>query len=326
MPAATPLRRLTVAQYRQSIADLLGPSITLPDDLEADTEVDGFVALGAARTTPSARGVDQYAAAAYALAHQVLSDETSRPTFVGCSPASPNDGACARQFVARFGRRTFRRPLADGEIERYASLFEGAVAVIGDFHASLEYVVSAMLQSPHFLYRSEIGQPDPIDPTRRVLDPFELAARLSYFFWNTTPDDVLLEAAAKGETLTDDGLGRQIDRLASSHRAGEAQRQFFSELFRLGRLDILPQLPAYYPAMSPTFGASAREETLRLVQDVISRGADYRELFRSKRGFLNAEMSALYGTPSDSDAVAATLPDERAGILDRKSTRLNSSH
>jgi Protein of unknown function (DUF1592)/Protein of unknown function (DUF1588)/Protein of unknown function (DUF1585) len=159
-----------------------------------------------------------------------------------------------------------------------------------------------------------------------VLDPFELATRLSYFFWNTTPDDMLLEAAAKGETLTDDGLGRQIERLAGSVRAVEAQRQFFSELFRLGRLDILPQLPAYYPSMSPTFGASAREETLRLVQDVVSRGADYRELFRSKQGFLNAEMSALYGTPSDSSAVATTLPDERAGILSRAAFLAMNGH
>src|SRR5207249_1256493 len=97
-----------------------------PDDIEADTEVDGFVALGAARTTPSAHGVDQYAAAAYALAHQVLSDGPARASFVGCEPASPGDGACARDFVARFGRRTFRRPLAADEIERYAALFDGA--------------------------------------------------------------------------------------------------------------------------------------------------------------------------------------------------------
>jgi len=84
--------------------------------------------------------------------------------------------------------------------------------------------------------------------------------------WNTTPDDELLDAAASGELATDDGLGKQTKRLLESPRAVEAERQFFSEVFQLGRLDNLPQLPSYYPQMSSTFGESARREMCRRVR------------------------------------------------------------
>jgi hypothetical protein len=311
-PRPTPLRRLTFAQYRNSIADLFGNAITLPDDLETDTEVDGFVSIGATRTTPSAHGVDQYATAAYAIAHQKLSDTTSHDAFLGCARA--NDDPCAHDFIVRFGRKAFRRPLTDDEVARYAALYASALAVVANPYTSFEYVVAAMLQSPSFLYRAEIGLPDPLDPSRRILDPFELASRLSYFVWNTTPDDELLDAAASGDLATDEGLDRQAKRLLDSPRALEAERQFFSEVFELGRLDNLPQLPAFYPQMSPTFGSSARQEMLDLVHDVVStRDASYGELFDTRRGFLNAEMSALYGVESG----ATTLPPERAGMFSR---------
>jgi hypothetical protein len=313
-PRPTPLRRLTFTQYRNSVADLFGKAITLPDDLEIDTEVDGFVSIGATRTTPSAHGVDQYATAAYVVAHQALSDTASHDAFLGCARA--NDETCVRDFVVRFGRKAFRRPLTDDEVARYAALYANALAVVADTYASFEYVVAAMLQSPSFLYRAEIGRPDPLDPGRRILDPFELASRLSYFVWNTTPDDELLDAAASGELATDEGLGRQAKRLLDSPRALEAERQFFSEVFELGRLDNLPQLPAIYPQMSATFGASAREEMLALVHDIVStRDASYGELFDTRRGFVNAEMSALYGVEIGSGPV--TLPPERAGMFSR---------
>lgn len=317
-PGATPLRRLTAQQYRNSLADLLGPPMTLPDELEPDVEVDGFLALGAARTVPSARGVDLYASAAYRAAHEALLPGGAREKLVGCAPASAADLDCAREFVVRFGRRAFRRPLDEMETARYADLFAGAAAVLEDFYRSLEYVVAAMLQSPNFLYRAEIGRADPLDPSRRLLDPFELAGRLSFFAQNTTPDDELLDAAESGELESDEGLSRQSERLLRSPRAKDAQDELFSELFQLGRLDNLPQLPSYYPAMTPTFGDSARREMLALVLDItFSRDADYRELFDTTRAFLNPETAALYQAPASADTQPATLPPERAGMFAR---------
>jgi hypothetical protein len=327
VPKATALRRLTSAQYRNAVADLLGPSITPPDDLEADTEVDGFVSLGATRTVPSARGTDQYATAAYAEAHQALVLSESREAFVGCAPAAFGDGDCARAFIAQFGRRAFRRPLQGDEIDRYLDLFQQAVAVVDDFHAGLEYVVSAMLQSPYFLYRAEIGEPDALDPTRRVLDGHELGSRLSFFLWNTTPDDAMLDAAASGELGTDAGLARQVSRLLDSPRAMKAEDQFFSELFELGRLDDLPQLPAFYPQMTPTFGSAARQEILLLIEDIVSsRNADYRELFETTRAFLNPEMADLYGAPAHLEPSVTTLAPERAGMLARAAFLALNAH
>ena len=98
--------------------DLLG-DVQLTVELEADTAINGFVEIGAGRTTLSPSAVEKYENAAYELAEQALSPDR-REALVGCNPTAVTDPACTRAFVTKLGRRAFRRPLSSEEVERYA--------------------------------------------------------------------------------------------------------------------------------------------------------------------------------------------------------------
>jgi hypothetical protein len=332
VPAPPALRLLTVAQYQNSIRALLGNSITLPADLELDTVLNGFVSIGASKVDLSPLAVEQLESAALAAAKQALADTASRGALVGCTPAGTTDAACARSFVTSFGRRAWRRPLTTEEVARYAGIADSASTMLGNFYGGLEYALAGLLQSPNFIYRAEIGEPDPQDANRRILNGYEVATRLSYFLSATTPDDALLDAAAGGGLATSDGLKTAAQRLVDAPAGRVAVQSFFTELLHLAELDNLSQLPAIFPAaMSTTLGASMRTETLRVLEDIVfTRDGDYRSLFDTTNTFVNGELARIYGlsSPTGTGFVATTLPaaGPRAGILGQAGFLAMTSH
>jgi hypothetical protein len=207
------------------------------------------------------------------------------------------------------------------ETDAYLAVSRAATAAFGDFWSGVKYVVATVLQSPNFLYRTEFGVANAATPDRRALDGYELATRLSYLLWQTTPDTALLDAAGAGTLATREGFNEHAARLAASPRAADAIVRVLSEMLRLGDLDSLTQLPEVFPQIaSPTLPASMHAETEAFLRDLVfARDADYRELFTSTRTFLNGELASLYGVggPTGQALVAATLPVDgpRAGYL-----------
>ncbi|HTU59221.1 MAG TPA: DUF1595 domain-containing protein, partial [Polyangiales bacterium] len=223
--APSGLRKLTVEQYENSVRDLLGAHVQLPPDieLEADVAQNGFYAVAASNATLSPAATEKLEQAAYALAAQGLSS-AHRAELVPCSPAAVTDSQCAEKFFKDFGRRAFRRPLAAAELTRYAKIADTAATTLGDFYQGLEFAIAAVLQSPNFLFRVELGEADPGNSTRLRYTGYELATRLSYALWNTTPDDKLLAAAESGELS--DGLADEAARLLADSRAARALDNF----------------------------------------------------------------------------------------------------
>ncbi|HEY2732479.1 MAG TPA: DUF1595 domain-containing protein, partial [Polyangiales bacterium] len=150
-PAAATLRKLSVEQYQNSVADLLGADIVVPTDLEPDTSENGFVSIGAAHATLSPVAVSKFETAAYDVAAQALTADR-RAAFVGCTPKATIDSACTTSFVKSFGKRAFRRPLSDDETSRWVSIAESAATTLSDFHGGLQYAIAGLLQSPNFLF------------------------------------------------------------------------------------------------------------------------------------------------------------------------------
>lgn len=330
-PAPAGLRRLSQVQYENTVRDLLGEAVSVPGELEPDTAVNGFVSVGSSRTTISPRGVEQYEAAAFALAQQVVADEALRAALVPCDPGTASEAACLGELVTDFGRRAWRRPLTGGEADRYTAIAVDAATTLGDFWAGVEFAVAALLQSPNFLFRVELGEPDPSDPTRRRFTDWEMATRLSYFLWNSTPDEELLAAAERGELTTDAGLRAQADRLAASPRARHSVRRFFTELLDLVAMDHLSKDPELYPAMTDTMGESMREGALRTIEHLIfDEGADYLALFDSRLTYVNAELAALYGieAPMADGFAPVMLPEDgmRVGLLGQAAFLARHSH
>jgi hypothetical protein len=330
-PAPSTLRRLTSTQYRNTIADLFGPGVTIKTALDPDTALDGFASIGAARVSLSATATEQFDTEAFDLAHQALSNTATRGALVGCAPAGMTDDACARTFLTAFGRRAWRRDLAADEVTRYATIATTAAGMLKDFWGGLEYGLAGLLDSPHFLYREELGTDDPTTPGRRVFSGYELASRLSFLVTNSTPDDTLLDAAKSGKLATSAGLGAEAQRLLASPRAHDAMANFFTELYALGNLDSLPQSPMFFPAVSATLGASMRTETLKVLDDIaFGASTDYRTFFDTTTTYVNKELASLYGLPvvNGGDFVKVSLPaaGPRAGFLGQGSFLAMYSH
>lgn len=318
MPGPQVLPRLTQAQYRNALADLLGPDLPrLP--LEEDTKPYLFESIGATTTALSESGVDLYERSADAVAHAVFDDAARRAELVGCMPASPGD-ACIESFVQAFGRRAFRRPLSPTESARWVGL--ATQLADGDPWQGLRLAVSGMLQAPSFLYRVELGEPDPADPDRLRYTSIEMASRLSFLLWNTIPDDELLDVAESGALATEDGVVEQAERMLEDPRARATVQAFFAQYLDLGRLDGVTRDPVDYPLFSDTITESMRTEVALLVDDLVYRqDVDVRTIFSTRHTFVNDELAALYGVDAPGASpitfVPVDLPDDgpRAGLL-----------
>jgi len=311
------LRRLTEAQYRQTIADLFGADIRIVGRFEPDLRVDGLLAVGSAKVSVSPAGIEQYEAIARDIAGQVVAPE-QRERLVGCGPAAadPKGEACARRFFERVGSRLYRRPLDPAELGQLAAATLQAATRLDSFDAGLAAVLAGMLSAPDFLFRvdriAESGG-------SLRLDPFSKATRLSYFLWNTTPDEALWAAAARGELDTDEGLAREVDRMIAAPRFAEGVRAFLDDFLRLDGLETLSKDSLIFPAFGPAVAVDAREQTLRTAVDLlVTRQADYRELFTDRQFAMSRRLGPIYDVPVPGpDWSMHRFPDAdpRAGLL-----------
>ncbi len=314
-PSAPVWRRLTASQYQNTVQDLIGSNTTL--SMDPDSLVGGLASVGASRVGTSALGVEKYVEAAYLLAEQTFLDQVKRTELLACTPTIADD-ECTRSYIVDFGRRAFRRPLEGDEVARYLTLATMVTTETDDAWQGVSYVTAAMLQSPNFLYRLEYGEPSKPRGARR-LTSYELASRLSYALWDTTPDDALLDAAKEGELDSVAGLRRQAERLLASPRARTAMRTFFAEYMHLRDFGLPDSERS--KGIAQSLAAAMREETLlsmeRTVFDDKSRLLD---LFASTTTYLNAELAEHYGLPAPSqDWGVVELPPDgpRSGLLSR---------
>src|SRR5258708_600197 len=279
----------------------------------------------------SHHSVEEFETAALDIAKQALSDAPRAAALVGCNPTAATDDACTQAFIKKFGRRAWRRPLTDAEVTTYAGVAKTVQTGMKSYFGGLTYALAGLLQSPNFLYREEWGQPDPAKAGRMIFNDYELATRLSFFLWNTTPDDALLDAADAHQLTQPAGFTAQVQRLLKSPRAATGIQTFFSEYYRLADLDSLQQLPTVFPQKTDTLGPAMRQETLRLLTDIIvTRAGDFREAFDSSSAFVNAGLAKLYGLPAvtGTDFIQAMLPATgvRAGYLGHGSLLALNAH
>lgn len=312
------LPRLTTTQYHNALVALFGEP--LPETpVEKDENPFSFTSIGATTTTLSELGVQQLEEAADAVTRAVFDDPTRRAALVGCQPAEPGD-ACVASFLESFGRRAFRRPLEAGELARWVAV--SADLSSGDAWIGLRTAVAGMLQAPSFVYRVELGEPDPDDPSRLRYGDFEMASRISFLLWDAPPDDELLDAAESGALSTPSGLEEQARRLLDDPRARQALASFFAQHLDLGQLEGVTRDAELYPDFTPSLPVAMRTEAELLVDDLVfRRDADVRQLFSTSRTFVNTELSSLYGIEAPGATPITFVPVElppdgpRAGLL-----------
>lgn len=320
---SAPVRRLTNVEYENTVRDLIGGNLpTLPEQ-PSDAVLEGSFENDALSLGPSDVRIARYENAATMLGAHAVNSTQARNRVLPCTSS---DAACGREFVESFGKRAFRRPLTSEELDRWAAFFESQRIAI-DFDAALELTISAMLQTPQFLYRLE-SEGSAINGDQLELSQHELASRLSYLLWESMPDDELLAAADAGELGTNAELEAQARRLLADDRARAAVRNFHRQWLYLDRVLGEDKVPELFPMWTGTVRESAKEETLLFIENTFFDGGTVADLFTSNVAYVDDVMAELYGVPSPAEPWSQTEldPAERAGILSRIAFLAGNAH
>ena len=309
-PGASPLRRLTHAEYDNTVRDLLGDGTRPAQGYAADANVNGFD-NDASTQRVSPLLAEQYILGAEAVAARAVKNLAA---LLPCS--STGTSACAQSFIRSFGRRAYRRPLEPAEVTDLQALFTAGNAT--RFQVGIQRVLEAVLQSPSFLYRLERDSPGGVPGQVAAVGGYELATRLSYFLWGTTPDEALLSAAEAGQFRTAADVATQVKRMMADPRAHASVASFHAEWLELAMLDSAVKDASFGPAfakLQPLF----REETRRFIEEVVWNGdGRLATLLAAPFTFANADLAVFYGltgvTGPDFQKVALDST-QRAGVL-----------
>ncbi|MBL4683544.1 MAG: DUF1592 domain-containing protein [Nannocystaceae bacterium] len=305
--AEAPLRRFTRRQYANAVRDLMGIAADTQglDDDEKAGPFDANVTAPVSGVT-----VEQYRALAEAVGLEAMAKVED---LVACDPA---EATCADSFIVDFGRRAYRRPLTAEQSARYLALMDDA----DTFEDGVRMVVTAMLQSPNFLYVVETSLPDPGSDNIAVLDGYELASRLSLFLWNSIPDPELLDAARDGALDTPEGLRDEALRLLTDTRARDAVASFHTQWLGVDELEHTTKSTELFPEWSVSMRAAMENEMKHFAQAVVLQGDGKLEtLLSADFSYIEDPLFELYGVDKPSghtvgDPVAMD-PTQRAGLL-----------
>jgi hypothetical protein len=326
VPGAAPLRRLTMLEYQNTVRDLLGVSAsdvkTTGFAGDQDSALSGFVRGGTLTGGNDARAMMTASDSLAQLAVGKLDK------LVPCAPIPSGAGeqdACAEKFIRGFGLRAFRRPLSNDEVTALVNLYktQRGPQVGLPFDQAIGVLVSAMLQTPYFLYHWELG---PNAPTRAGelvrFNSWEMASRLSYLLWASMPDDTAFEAAAGNKLVSPEQIAAEARRLLADDRAKDAVRDFHYQWLEIAGLGDLPK-DAEFINYSPAVAKAMGEETAAFVNSVFfgpKANGKLETLLTSSVSFVDAGLAKVYGmNPAGMTAGAPKEvnldPAQRAGIL-----------
>jgi len=346
-PAAgvTPLAKLSTVQYRNTVHDLLTASGL--DDVA--TEVTARLAsVPDDSTQASFRGLDKrissehiqaYFDVAVAVGDAATKTSARLTALAGsCATQTALASSCLDDFLNGFGRRALRRPLTDAELAEFKDIATGDSPKAANAAEALRNVVVGLLMSPRFVNHLELegtelsGQKDYL-----ALDPYEVASRLSYTFWQTLPDDALFAAAEDGSLATDAGFDAALTRIFADPRTQQTIWQFWNEWLRFDAF-------TGFSADRPAFQALAAGEHLGesghdYWKDMVTEIKDLTDLYTWKQpGTLldlmtstvsvtrSNDLAHLYGVKAWSGSGDyPALPDgTRQGLLQRSALLVSS--
>jgi hypothetical protein len=343
-PASVPLRRLSKVQYLHTLRDMV--SFALPDEADAimaavkpktdivpdDQKVGPNGDYGGFQRLDQNVGQD-LVDRDYAIATALGAEMTSSPerlTKLGGACAtdadSGNDAECLASFIGDFGERALRRPISDEDVAFYSKVAGQAPFDAADWAD----VTAALLLAPDFLYFVESGG-EPVAGKTDVYEvgPYEIASRLSYHFWQTMPDEELLEHARSGDLTDEEVYAQQIDRVFSDPRTRDAIGEFYAEW--LHRADVAqinsrvgtPAFDALRGDFDP--GPTLREAMFAEVADMamyysLDTKGTIEDLYTSKKSFAKDPiLASIYGVPvwSGQGDPPDLVEEARKGLLTR---------
>lgn len=312
--ALTRVARLTHEQYQNTASALLGISDTPADEFAPDA-LNGFAFDSSVDYLVDARLGPQYRAAAEALAELAVTQDAVFARLVSCDPAA---ASCAGEFIASFGERAFRRPLNPAEVGRFSALFARGTELVGSgdaFRDGVRLVVEAALQSPQFLYRTELSSATNANG-QVTLDAWEIASRLSYLAWNSMPDAELFTLSRSG-ALSDEVLVESaVRRLLQDGRSTRKLVSFHEQVWQFARFSKIAPDASTYPLAPVDMATLVSAASRRFVEEVIASGGGLREFLTAPYAFADPGLAPLYGKSTSSGLSKLDFTNgERQGFL-----------
>jgi hypothetical protein len=248
-----------------------------------------------------------------------LSKSASRSKIFICYPNAPEDAppaaaqstagsrrssraieasevGCAQRIVESLARRAFRRPVTAEDVNPLMAFYKAGSAT-GGFEGGVRDALSAMLASPHFLYRAESGLGT---SATRTLSDLELASRLSFFIWSSLPDEELLKLAGASRLSRPDVLAGQVTRMLADPRAKSLSDDFAFQWLHITKLDEITPDRAQFPHASGLLDPRAifKEELKLFVDSVLRSDGSVMDLLTADYTFLNERLAMHYGIES----------------------------
>ena len=253
-----------------------------------------------------------------------VSPTLSRNLIFVCKPDATGESRCARQITENLAHRAFRRPVTADEVTRLMQFYEASRRAGRTFDQGIEQVVAAVLASPNFLYRGISGVP--------ALTDLELASRLSFFLWNTGPDQELLTLAESGG-LTKPGapsvLEKQVRRMLADPRASSLVSNFAMKWLSLDSLDSVKPDPALFPGFNEQLRRDFSTEAEAFVSSILLEDRNLVDLLTADHTFLNERVAKHYGIPGVAGPQfrRVTLTNkERFGLLGKAAVLMKTSY
>lgn len=310
----SPLSRLTRVEYERTTKAIFGDVVTAAvrfDRLPADGKSGRFESNSG--LSLNIDSIDAYRMTAEDIGLQAANHVSE---LIPCGDTD----LCVDDFIRDVGARLYRRPLSTAEQKVFKD-FWIASRVEGTFADSMRMFVTAVLQTPDFLYRLEKGDVGDSSDVR-LLTSYELASRLSFFFWKAGPDKELLDAAARGDLATTDGIDEQARRLLADPKSDYMLTQFHQAwlgLKELAHQQVEPEFAEAFEALKDDMLAETDQFVLHVFRN---DDATVETLLTADYSFMSPELAKFYGagiTESGTAGRVSLAPDARKGILTQAS-------
>jgi len=313
VPIGTPdvgsvaVHRLNNLEYDNTMRDLVGVDGMAQKTFQSDEK--GTFDNDADMFTLNDARYEQYFTNADTIGETVFADTAPtglRQTYVyglvspACTP-SATDTTCSSKIISAFAAKAWRRPVTTADAADLLKLATDAVALGETADGGLKQVVKTILASPQFLYRIEYD-PNPGSPTPHMIDPYELATRLSYLMFSSMPDKTLFDLAASKQIVDDTVLTQQIDRMLADPKAASFTASFAGQWLGARDMQSHQVEPTAFTSFDEPLRAAMVQEQLMYFDQFLTGTLPFTQFLTTPTTFVNTRLAKHYGLP----AVAAT--------------------
>lgn len=347
-PGPSIVRRLDRSEYNRTIHDLLGIDFDAAAAVGmTDEATGGFDNLAEALDLPPSlmekyfTATDKVLDLLFGLNEQggplppndpaaKKAESLRKAVFVVESGAGLSKRNAARQVIAHFLRRAYRRPVEDDEVGRYLKLFDRADAKGEPFDDGVRLMLKAALVSPHFLYRIERDRAPAGSKDAYPVSDHELAVRLSYFLWSSAPDEELSGLADQGKLSDPNELHRQVARMLKDPKARALTDNFGAQWMQLRKLADARPSTEFFPTFNQAMRQAMYDEAATFFDKLREEDRPILDLLDADYTYVNEDLAKHYGIPGvvGKEMRRVSLPPDahRGGLLGMGAILALTSH